>query len=107
MQPLKKVKPLLGRVLVQKYVPPKKSSSGILLPDSKNVNNVAKVIDVGSGRITDTGAVVAPVLKAGDFVLLPEYGGMKVPKTDGLEELYIYQQDDIVAVIEGEFNNKI
>jgi chaperonin GroES len=104
---LKKVKPLLGRVVVQKYVAPKKTTSGILLPDSKVANNVAKVIEVGPGRLSDNGTLIPPTLKAGEYVLLPEYGGIKLPKTEGYEELYIYQHEDIVAVVEGEFNNKI
>ena len=107
MQPLKNVRPLLGRVLVQKYVAPKKTTSGILLPDSKTVNNIAKIIDVGPGRVTENGATVKPTLQAGQFVLLPEYGGIKIPKTENYEELYIYQNEDIIAVVEGTFNDKI
>ena len=107
MQPLKNVKPLLGRVLVQKYVAPKKTTSGILLPDSKTVNNIAKVIDVGPGRVTENGNTVKSVLQAGQYVLLPEYGGVKIPKTEKYEELYIYQHEDIIAVVEGTFNDKI
>jgi len=41
MQPIvKSVKPLAGRVLVQRYIPSKKSSSGVLLPESKSVSNI-------------------------------------------------------------------
>ena len=108
MQPvLKKVNPLFGRVLVQKYVPSKKTSSGVLLPDSKNTSNIGLVLEVGSGRINQNGQVIKPNLKPGQYVLLPEYGGVKVPKTESKEELVIFQEDDIVAVVEGDFNNKI
>ena len=107
MQPLKNVKPLLGRVLVQKFVPPKKTSSGILLPDSKNVSNIAKVIEVGPGRVSENGNTIKTELKSGQYVLLPEYGGVKIPKTETYEDLYIFQHEDIIAIVEGEFNNKI
>lgn len=107
MQPLKSVKPLLGRVLVQKYVPPKKSTAGILLPDSKSINNIAKVLEVGPGRLTENGSTVKSSLQAGQYVLLPEYGGVKIPKTVDQEDLYIYQHEDIIAVVEGDFKYNV
>jgi chaperonin GroES len=108
MQPvLKKVQPLLGRVLIQKYVPSKKTSSGVLLPDSKNTSNIGLVVEVGSGKLNENGQQIKPTLKAGQYVLLPEYGGVKVPKTESKEELVIFQEEDIIAVVEGDFNTKI
>ena len=108
MQPvLKKVSPLMGRVLVQKYVPPKKTSSGVLLPESKMSSNIAQILEVGPGKIADNGQLIKPTLKAGQYVLLPEYGGVKVPKMEGKEDLVLYQEEDILAVVEGDFNNKI
>ena len=97
----------MGRILVQKYVPSKKTSNGILLPDSKNTSNVALVLEVGPGKVNDNGNLIKPTLKAGQWVLLPEYGGVKVPKTESKEELLIYQEEDIIAVVEGDFNTKI
>jgi len=108
MQPvLKKVQPLLGRILIQKYVPPKKTSSGVLLPENKMASNIGQVVEVGPGRINENGQQIKPSLKQGQFVLLPEYGGYKVPKTNGEENLIIYQEEDIIAVVEGEFNTKV
>ena len=106
MQPLKKVQPLLSRVLVQKVVPPKKTSNGILLPDSKVASNIGQVVEVGPGSNVD-GVFVKTTLKVGQFVLLPEYGAVKVPKVDGKDDLLIYSESDILAVVEGEFNTKI
>lgn len=108
MQPLlKSVKPLMGRVLVQRYVPPKKTQSGVLLPESKTNSNIGKVLEVGPGKTGENGQLIKPVLQNGQFVLLPEYGGVRVPKTDNNDDLVIYQEEDIIAVVEGEFNNKI
>mmetsp|Transcript_2955 Transcript_2955/g.3025 ORF Transcript_2955/g.3025 Transcript_2955/m.3025 type:complete len:109 (+) Transcript_2955:27-353(+) len=108
MQPvLKRVQPLLGRVLIQKYVPSRKTQSGVLLPESKTGSNIGLVIDIGAGKVTDNGTVIKPTLKVGQHVLLPEYGGVKVPKAEGKEALLIYQEEDIIAVVEGDFNNKI
>lgn len=108
MQPaLKQIRPLLGRVLIQKYVPPKKTTSGVLLPNSKEGLNIGKVIAVGPGKLTDEGKVLTPAVKVGDYVLLPQYGSSAVPKTEGLEDLAIYQSEDIIAIVEGDFNNKV
>lgn len=108
MQPvIKKVQPLMGRVLVQKYVAPRKTASGVLLPEAKNSSNIGIVLDVGAGKINDNGQVIKPTLKAGQYVLLPEYGGLRVPKTENKEDLAIYQEEDILAIVEGDFNMKI
>ncbi|KAL2895839.1 10 kDa chaperonin mitochondrial [Bienertia sinuspersici] len=58
----KRLMPLLNRVLVEKIVPPAKTSSGILLPESS----------------AKTGNHIPPAVKEGDHVLLPEYGGTAV-----------------------------
>jgi len=108
MQPiLKNIKPLFGRVLVQRYVPPKKSSSGILLPDSKLSSNIGKIVDVGPGKVNDNGQVIKPHIQVGQFVILPEYGAVKLPKTQTHEDLVIYQEEDIIAVVEGDFNDRL
>lgn len=108
MQPkLKSVTPLLGRVLIQKYVPPKKTSSGVLLPDSKVTSNIGKVIEVGPGKLNEKGENIKLRLKKGEYVLLPEYGGYKIPKTETHDDLVIYQEEDIIAVVQGEFNTNI
>lgn len=40
--------------------------------------NEGKVVAVGPGRLLQSGEVVAPGVKEGDRVLLPEFGGMAV-----------------------------
>lgn len=106
-QNLKKVQPLLSRVLIQKLVPPKKSNSGLLLPDSKTSSNIGKVVAVGAGKVLENGKILAVNVKVGDFVLLPDYGGIKVPKTNDSEDLLLYHSEDILAIVEGDFNTKI
>ena len=102
-----KIKPLLDRVVVRKIEPPKKTSGGILLPEAKGgMSRVGVVVSVGEGRHSETGFLVKTTLKVGQNVLLPEYGGAKVPKQDSEDELYIYSENDIIAVLE-ETNNKL
>ena len=74
-QLLKKVQPLLGRVLVQKLVPPKKTGNGILLPDSKLTTNIGKIVAVGSGKVLEVfqkhGVPIDELVKKNCDVLLP------------------------------------
>ena len=108
MQPvIKSIKPLFGRVLVQRYVAPKKSSSGMILPDSKQSSNIGTIIDVSEGKRGENGDLMKPILQVGQVVILPEYGATKMPKTQTHEDLAMYQEEDIVAIVDGEFNKKL
>src|SRR4051812_19928630 len=98
-----KIRPLMSRVLIKKLVPPKNvSKAGLLLPESKNIR-YGLVVDVGPGNFNDEGKFIKPSLEKGQYVLLPEYGGMSVPKQDPKqeEEFVFYQDSDILGVVEG------
>lgn len=53
---------------------------------------------VGPGAILKDGTKSSMVLKAGDKVLLPEYGGHTVEIAG--EELHLFRQDDILGKFE-------
>jgi chaperonin GroES len=55
----------------------------------------ATVLAVGPGSRNSKGDLVAPSVKAGDKVLLPEYGGTKV-EMDG-SEYYLFRDTDILG----------
>jgi chaperonin GroES len=75
--------PLLDRVLIERIVAPTKSAGGVLLPDSAVPKvNEGVVLAVGPGRRTKDGDLIAPSVKEGDKVLLPEYGGALVKLND-------------------------
>ena len=99
-----KVKPMLNRVLVKKIEAPTKTAGGILLPENKNKNiRIGKVVEVGDGKHNAQGTLVKPNLTIGQYVMLPEYGGVNLPKiskdsTEG--DLVIFQEEDIIAVVE-------
>mmetsp|Transcript_3071 Transcript_3071/g.8488 ORF Transcript_3071/g.8488 Transcript_3071/m.8488 type:complete len:101 (-) Transcript_3071:1863-2165(-) len=100
MSAVRRIIPLLDRVLVEKAVVQKASKGGVLLPESalKNVNE-GKVLAVGPGSKSSDGQSVIPVdLKEGDRVLLPDYGGTKVQLED--KEVFLFQADDILAKLE-------
>lgn len=98
------IKPMMNRVLIKKLTAPSKTAGGILLPENKNKNmKIGKVVEVGEGKVNAQGVLVKPNLSVGQFVMLPEYGGVKIPKSSKSateEELEIFQEDDIIAVVE-------
>merc|ERR1712083_936831 len=100
-QAFKRFVPLADRILVQKLKADVKSAGGILLPDAaKQEVNQAKVLAVGLGKRNKEGELLPLVTKAGDTVVIPQYGGMPI-KLDN-EEYHIYRDEDIVGIIEDE-----
>lgn len=107
---LKQIRPLLGRIVIQKYIAPKtkKTPTGTIYYTNTKDSGIGKVVAVGSGKVSDQGHSVPISINVGDYVLLPEFGATKVPKTEGYdEELLIYQSDDIIAIVEADFETKI
>ncbi|KAI3685173.1 hypothetical protein L6452_34409 [Arctium lappa] len=74
----KRLIPCLNRVLVEKIVPPSKTTAGILLPEKSSKLNSGKVIAVGPGTRDKSGNTIPVSVNEGDTVLLPEYGGTEV-----------------------------
>ena len=93
------IRPLQDRILVKRVTEEEKSKGGIIIPDTaKEKPQEAKVVAVGSGRVTDDGKVVALEVKKGDRVLVGKYSGTEV-KLDGEEHLII-REEDVLAIIE-------
>jgi len=91
--------PLFDRILVQRLKPQKTTSSGVVLPESaQDKVNEAKVLAVGPGRRLDDGSFVAPSIKVGDHVILPEYGGNNL-KLDG-QDYVIVDETSIIGKLE-------
>lgn len=90
-----KLEPLFDRVLVKKIEAETQSKGGIMLPENQNKAHTGTVVAVGTGARNRTGDFYKPVLKAGDKVLLPEYGGNKVD-IDG-ETHHVYREGDIIG----------
>jgi chaperonin GroES len=100
-----KVKPMLNRVLIRKLGASQKTSGGIILPNQNKNTKIGCVVEVGTGKLNAKGELIKPSLSVGQYVMLPEYGGYKLPKENPKDEseLYIFQEEDIVAVVEGDF----
>uniref|UniRef100_A0A2P2IQP9 Protein groES n=1 Tax=Rhizophora mucronata TaxID=61149 RepID=A0A2P2IQP9_RHIMU len=93
----KRLIPTLNRVLVEKIVPPAKTTAGILLPETSTKLNSGKVVSVGPGLKTNEGKTIPTSVKEGDTVLLPEYGGTQVKLND--KEFFLYRDEDILGTL--------
>ncbi|KAF5372724.1 hypothetical protein D9757_009693 [Collybiopsis confluens] len=97
---IKSVFPLFDRVLVQRFKPETKTASGVFLPTSAISNPLpeATVVAVGPGAPDKDGKVVPTTVKAGDRVLLPEWGGSAIKIGD--DEYHLFRDSEILAKIQ-------
>ena len=94
-----KMRPLHDRILVKRVEEETKTKGGIIIPDTaKEKPQEAKVVAVGSGKVTDEGKLIALEVKKGDRVLFGKYSGSEV-QIDGEEHLII-REEDVLAIIE-------
>ncbi|CAO1626523.1 unnamed protein product [Jaminaea pallidilutea] len=93
------VKPLLDRVLLQRFKPAEKTSSGLFLPSSATSSPLpeANVIAVGPGAPNKDGVMQPVSVRAGDKVLLPSWGGQQIKV--GEEEYLLVKDSEILAKI--------
>ncbi|KAI3864994.1 hypothetical protein MKW98_032489 [Papaver atlanticum] len=93
----KRLIPCLNRILVEKIVPPSKTTAGILLPEKTSKLNSGKIVAVGPGARDRDGKLIPVSLKEGDTVLLPEYGGTEVKLDE--KEYHLYRDEDILGTL--------
>ena len=99
MLAFRSLRPLLNRVVVKKAEAMTKTKAGIILTSGKEERlNFGTVMAVGPGKSMEDGSVRETLVKVGDTVLLPEYGGSKVVLADE-QELFIYRDDDIMGTL--------
>lgn len=98
---LKRIVPMLDRLLVQKMQPLEKTAKGIYIPEKAQERlNRGRVIAVGPGTTE-----YKMQLKVGDNVVLPQYGGQEV-KLDGAgtefegETLVLIKEEEILAKLQ-------
>ncbi|XP_012472903.1 10 kDa chaperonin, mitochondrial [Gossypium raimondii] len=93
----KRLIPSFNRILVEKIIPPSKTTSGILLPEKTSKLNSGKIVAVGPGARDKDGKFIPLNLKEGDTVILPEYGGTEIKL--GEKEYHLYRDDDILGTL--------
>ena len=93
------LKPLHGRVLVERVNSEDKTKGGIIIPDTAQEKPMeGKVLAVGGGARNENGQIVALDVKKGDRILFGKWSGTEV-KIDG-KELLIMKESDIMGIIE-------
>lgn len=94
-----KIKPLNDRIVVERLESEKKTSGGIIIPDSaKEKPQEGKVVATGPGKIADHGDRIPLQVGEGDRVFFSRYAGSDV-KLDGVDYI-IMREDDILGVFE-------
>lgn len=94
-----KLNPLSNRVVIKFVDAEEKTQGGILLTAAAQEKpQVAEVIAIGPGKITDNGALAPMTVKVGQRVIASKYAGTLV-KLDGVEYT-ILAEDDILAIVE-------
>ncbi|XP_059655394.1 10 kDa chaperonin, mitochondrial-like [Cornus florida] len=93
----KRLIPTLNRILVEKILPPSKTTAGILLPEKTVKLNSGKVVAVGPGMRDMAGNVIPVAVKEGDTVLLPEYDGTQVKLDE--KEYHLFRDEDVLGIL--------
>ena len=93
------LKPLSNRAVIKFAEAEEKTVSGIILTASAQEKpQIAEVVAIGPGKITDNGALAPMTVKVGDKVIASKYAGTTV-KLEGTEYT-ILSEDDILAVVD-------
>ncbi|KOB51879.1 Small heat shock protein G1 [Operophtera brumata] len=98
---VKRLIPLLDRVLIKRAEAITKTAGGIVIPEKAQGKVLqGEVVAVGNGARKDNGDFIPVQVKVGDKVLLPEYGGTKVALENDDKEYHLFRESDILAKIE-------
>jgi len=93
------IKALGDKILVKRLEAEEKTPGGIVLPDTaKEKPKEGEVIELGSGKVLDSGDREEFQVKVGDRVIFASYAGTEVT-IDG-EEYLVMSQDDVLAIVE-------
>ncbi|XP_052056616.1 10 kDa heat shock protein, mitochondrial-like [Apodemus sylvaticus] len=95
-QAFRKFLPLLDRVLVERSVAETVTKGGFMLPEKSQGKVLQGTVPaVGSGGKGKGGEAQPVSVKAGEKVLLPEYGGSKAVLDD--KDYFLFRDSDILG----------
>ncbi|PZC84350.1 10 kDa heat shock protein, mitochondrial [Helicoverpa armigera] len=98
---VKRLIPLLDRVLIKRAEAVTKTAGGIVIPEKAQTKVLhGEVVAVGPGSRKENGDFIPVLVKVGDKVLLPEYGGTKVSLENDDKEYHLFRESDILAKID-------
>jgi chaperonin GroES len=96
---MSKIRPLNGHVIIRPIEEEEQTYGNIVVPDmGREKPEMGEVIETSDTYNWNTGALYPTHLKAGDKVLIPKMGSMKLT-IDG-EDYYITKETEILAVYE-------
>ncbi len=94
-----RIRPLDDRVLIKPIEAEDKTAGGIVLPDTaKEKSQRGEVVEVGNGKLLDSGDRAPLAVKKGDRVVFGKYAGTEI-KIDGTQH-QIMREHEILAVLE-------
>lgn len=101
---IKSIVPLMNRVLVQRLSLPSITPGGIFIPrKGDEASKIGRVIAVGKGIPLANGTLLRPIVKKGDFVLVNDWSGLKVPtkqkRKQTSSQYYLYKEDDLLGIV--------
>jgi len=93
-----KLRPLHDRIIVKRLEEERKSSGGIVIPDTAAEKpSMGEVIAAGPGKTDDSGKVIPMGVKVGEKILFGKYSGQEF-KMEGQELLHM-REDDVIGVV--------
>lgn len=93
-----KLRPLHDRVIVKRIEEERKTSGGIVIPDTATEKpSQGEIVAVGPGKTDDSGKLIPIGVKAGDKILFGKYSGTEF-KMDG-DDLLHMREDDIIGIV--------
>ena len=96
-----KIKALHNHVVIKQDENQEQKYGNIVVADlGKEKPLQGTIVEIGPGRSTETGAFVPTILKVGDVVVFPSFGGNKITVDD--VEYIIMKETDLLITLEKE-----
>ncbi len=93
------LKPLSNRVVIKFVEAEEKTKTGIILTASAQEKpQIAEVVAIGAGKVSEDGKLTPVSVKVGEKVIASKYAGTTV-KIDNVEYT-ILSEEDILAIVE-------
>ena len=93
-----KLRPLHDRVIVKRIEEERKTSGGIVIPDTATEKpSQGEIVAAGPGKTDESGKLIPIGVKPGDKILFGKYSGTEF-KLDG-DDLLHMREDDIIGIV--------
>ena len=93
-----KLRPLHDRVIVKRLEEERKTSGGIVIPDTATEKpSMGEIVATGPGKTDENGKLIPIGVKAGDKILFGKYSGTEF-KMDG-DDLLHMREEDIIGIV--------